>query len=173
MHELGLCYSYLRTCCFTFTLAEDAFDQGYNRDGTRTSSSVPPQHASHISGPSSVRSTAPLGSHPQSLSAPSMDQTHTTQKHSDPDGSAQESYAQHERQFSCASLEHSLQELDRNLQDMLMESGEDKGSKSHVAEWLRQTSEEAPSPEDRVDREFQVASPASTDNSFIYSTVSL
>ena len=49
---------------------------------------------------------------------------YTAQKYSDPDGgSAQESKAQHKRQFSSTSLEHSLQEVDRNLQDMLIESG--------------------------------------------------
>ena len=134
------------------------------------SSSIAPHHASHIVDPSSRRSTAPII---KPHSAPSTDQTYAAQKYSDPDGSVQDAQAQHERQFSSTSLEHSLQELDRNLQDMLMESGGDDTGRSHVAEWLKESSEETLPPEETVDNELQIASPISIENTFNYSPVSV
>ncbi len=53
-----------------------------------------------------------------------------------------------------------------------MESS-DKDSKSHVVEWLKQTSEDALPPDVAVEQELQLASPISTEHSFNYSPVSV
>ena len=53
-----------------------------------------------------------------------------------------------------------------------MES-EEKDSKAHVVEWLRQTSEDALPPDVLAEHDMQLASPISTDHSFNYSPVSL
>lgn len=161
---------------------EDPLGRSYDRNSGKSSNSASPLHASYIPVSCSVRPKEPLKKFPTSpsLNCPQQPLS-TAHKYGDTDGPGysndpspdhQSSSNLHERQFSSTSLEHSLQELDRNLQDMLMESS-DKDSKSHVVEWLKQTSEDALPPDVAVEQELQLASPISTEHSFNYSPVSV
>ena len=169
------CFSMYIKCLppFFHLPTEDPLDRGYDR----TSKSSTPHHTSSIPAPPSKRTSIPHKKTPFSPSTNST-QPSTAQRLGETDGSGTNPSPEyqpspmHERQLSSASLEHSLQELDRNLQDMLMESGE-KDSKAHVVEWLRQTSEDALPPDVLAEQDMQLASPISTDHSFNYSPVSL